>query len=57
MEGLPISFFHFRGLLLLIPLMFSVIPILVAVWFALKIHSMDTTLKEISHKLDTFIAS
>lgn len=33
-------------------LLFSIVPLLVAVWFIMKIQSIDTTLKEISIKLD-----
>lgn len=44
--------FPFEGIFVLIALFFSFIPLLLAVWFLFKIHSIDTTLKEVSRKLD-----
>ena len=44
--------FPFIFLFPIFGLFLSLIPIVIAVWVLLKIQSMDTTLKEISRKLD-----
>jgi hypothetical protein len=36
----------------IIAMVFSLIPLAIAIWFILKIQSIDTTLKEISLKMD-----
>ncbi len=42
-----------RGIIILPFFMLTaVLPIIITIWFLLKIQSMDTTLKEISLKLD-----
>lgn len=45
-------FFMVESFFLLATLLFSVVPLLVMVWLLLKIQSIDSTLKEISRKLD-----